>query len=176
MLPFCIPILPSLAVFEQQLGERSNPKNTASSFYFPRRLWKNTDIGFPGAFPPPKYNIVSRANSSLPILIPRHFPRHHICISVKLDVANVAVNYPRSNSRQRGLAGYINLQDRSHSRSFRISFLFISLSLLLFLSFTFNLYSCGKVEKTITINIRIRYNTNIVNIRIYFCDMTIPEF
>lgn len=115
LLPFCIPVLPSLAVFEHRFEERSNPENTASSFYFPRRLWKNIDIGFPSALPiylRSKYNMVSHASSSLPILIPHHFPRRHICISVKLD-ANVAVNYLRSNSRQRGLTGYINLRDRT---------------------------------------------------------------
>lgn len=48
LLLFCISVLLPF-VFEQQLGERSNPENTASFSYFPHRLWKNTDIGFPAA-------------------------------------------------------------------------------------------------------------------------------
>lgn len=62
------------------------------------------------------------------ILIPHHFPRRRICISVNLD-ANVAASYLRSNSRQRGLAGCINLRDSARSL-FHILRLFLRRAIL----------------------------------------------
>lgn len=96
--------------------------------YCSRWPWKNPDVGF---FDPPfpllsPSEILSRASSPT-ILIPRHFPRRRICISVNLD-ANVVASYLRSNSRQRGLAGCINLRDRTHFLSSSPPPFFLSLS------------------------------------------------
>jgi len=76
-----------LAVSAQRrrIGKHNNPENTAVSPppRFPRDYRGKSDIGFPRA----TSEIVSRAGSRPPILIPRHFPRRHICISVNLDAA-----------------------------------------------------------------------------------------
>lgn len=151
LLPLCIPVLPSLAVFAATRRNVVIPKIRASSSYFPASTMEKYRYRiFQRSFRPPSFKIqhgFPREFPSLPILIPPHFLRRHICIWVKLD-ANVAMNYLRSNSRQRGLARRINLRDRTHTLSLSLDLLFIRIGLfciisILFLffflpSFTFN--------------------------------------
>jgi len=113
---------------------------------------RKSDIGFPRA----TSEIVSRP----PILIPRHFPRRHICISVNLDAGGGRELSPEQFKTTCGLAGCINLRDRARSLALRSFFLCVSLRaarsfLPLFLSALHLRCSCG----TITTNPRMRILT-----------------